>query len=1338
MKIIYKISLYIFLLAFIPIDNHSQDVAISEYKNDTHASNEWTELIVFADNADISGFILRDYSLNGRWVSGIKFKDHQLWESLTKGTIIVINHRGQTARDVNISDGYIEIDAENQEYFEKYIAEGSAENNWIIEALNIAKESDILQLLDGSENHHHCLAHMSSESQVFSNLPQPKLAHKGSAEIGSSICIIASSIDGYKGGFNTANTCNETNNPTKGTANICSGNNSNLSIWNTLRTPEWNNPVLSIFPDKGKVELNWSEAAADNQSNTLGYIVLKCYDEDINDYQLPENGNIYAPNQKIGSNEVLANLSADKNKYITDMPCDTSISFSIVAYNFSASDINPEKYDSRESGRGRAYNTNNYPKKSVRYDTPPIPELSIVGDRDSLCLDEIIKIASSVKYTQEYDFHWYIRSPGSTGFIAVSDLQDTLTDVLERPGIYRFLLILENEIGCTSPSDTLEIRAFERPDIFVTYDDRKELIDDTTYIRICNGELKTFIGHSNFQEETIFRWYHNDGGNEDEVVYSDSTFTPELDGIYYLIAYISPHCPDTSNYIELEFVDEDFDISPSNLFIYIKKTEPYNDKKLFITNNSDDDLILTEDNIEIPAGFVNNTPLPLVIGPGETKHLSIRSYLSEVGKLSGNIIIKTECTDEIIIPVLAEKSASDVAVAINPKVINFGDNPYCFRIDTTIVVHSNVDCKIIDYRIDDDIYTAESVEDLIGKELKPDEQIEIKITAGPGKNPYNFDSYFHIFFSYGEPERRDSAGVLLESLWHVPNVRLFDTLNGMVHNIYNLIDFNQLPDCHNYMDTTIIITHMEDYEMDIHTQFDDPRIQILDVPFTIGTFPPAGNNEKLIVLRYTPSGQNEVFYTSFKYGPCDDEYELKVYGSASGSYTISTADTMKFTEFICPDAEQINIPVEFVLNSTTQQEVMFSDIIISGPFSIDIEKNKPLNSGNNTFNLTLLNPTVGAINGSITLISHPCGFEHIINISGRIKDFSYDISGTDKPDTLDFGVIDAGKSLSKSIKLTNNGDTTIIIKDIFGFSPPFSITNPDPVDCPISLEPGNSLDISVNFSPNKHGKEFIYSFNIDMSYPCSISKKIWLIGGTNDIPFINAKANISDLTGSPGDTVRLPINISQDPGNMISKANINSIDFNISTNPSVLWPINVIAGQAIENQVTMATFSRDIGNTIAHIEFGNIDNLRSGEWVYVDYLVLLGNTIESAIILEYSDFISDVPIMVNKDTAKFSLTGSCNFNERLADISDNSDISLPDGNIILDNSTATYHSISDDKLTISLYNSYGSLVNVLVDSHKPEGKYELNINTSSLTSGVYYLVYKQGIRFRAINIIILK
>ena len=115
----------------IPIISKAQNVLVSEYSNvSASAIGEWVELIINEDNTSLVGYKMRDNANTGLWMGGVIFNDVSLWKNLRKGTVIIINDRGNSAPDVSIADGAIEVSTENSTYFTKYIEPGSGATDW--------------------------------------------------------------------------------------------------------------------------------------------------------------------------------------------------------------------------------------------------------------------------------------------------------------------------------------------------------------------------------------------------------------------------------------------------------------------------------------------------------------------------------------------------------------------------------------------------------------------------------------------------------------------------------------------------------------------------------------------------------------------------------------------------------------------------------------------------------------------------------------------------------------------------------------------------------------------------------------------------------------------------------------------------------------------------------------------------------------------------------------------------------------------------------------------------------------------------------------------------------
>jgi hypothetical protein len=105
--------------------SYAQSVVVSGYFNAADPRDEWIELLVITDNANMHGWTIRDNNKDqNSWQTAITFNNSTFWNNMRAGTVIMLWNRvvesdGSTAHptDVNKNDGYVEINVQNSTYF---------------------------------------------------------------------------------------------------------------------------------------------------------------------------------------------------------------------------------------------------------------------------------------------------------------------------------------------------------------------------------------------------------------------------------------------------------------------------------------------------------------------------------------------------------------------------------------------------------------------------------------------------------------------------------------------------------------------------------------------------------------------------------------------------------------------------------------------------------------------------------------------------------------------------------------------------------------------------------------------------------------------------------------------------------------------------------------------------------------------------------------------------------------------------------------------------------------------------------------------------------------------
>jgi len=187
----------------------------------------------------------------------------------------------------------------------------------------------------------------------------------------------------------------------------------------------------------------------------------------------------------------------------------------------------------------------------------------------------------------------------------------------------------------------------------------------------------------------------------------------------------------------------------------------------------------------------------------------------------------------------------------------------------------------------------------------------------------------------------------------------------------------------------------------------------------------------------------------------------------------------------------------------------------SGPFTVTPQSTATLApNAEQTFTVTYT-PVSGSANSSFVISSD--AETKTISLSG----LGVSPILTPASNNLQFGDVSVGQSSDQILTISNNGTATVNITNITGFSAPFSIVTPPAP--PVPLAPGDSIQLTVRFSPTQAGT-FTSNINIMTDLP-SINQTIQL-GGTGRQPLQTVSTTTIDYgIVSNGATKDLTFNI---------------------------------------------------------------------------------------------------------------------------------------------------------------------------------------------------------------------
>ncbi|MDX2196580.1 MAG: LamG-like jellyroll fold domain-containing protein, partial [Cytophagales bacterium] len=347
------------------------DVVISEVFNDGSPTTEWTELLVVNDNVDLRNYTIGDNNANiDNWQTPFTFNNIPFWQNIRAGTIIVIRHRGTTSVDTFAGDGFLDLSAQDPNYF----GGGSGST------LDLAAGGDLLRVINSLGVPVHALGYDTSPGTSWTTdiaVPNIKsLMHTSTISSGDAVAVCpANDISYYYG--NCSSNCYEysasktfvTVTGSIGLPNSCTASTTaNAAYWQNLRQPSFSSQTLTATGTACQVIVTFTGATDLNHSdNTQGYLVLK---NSVNSFTAPANGTAYSVGNTIGSATVVAILDNTVNggnmSFVLDAFDNDYVR--IYAYKYSSDDVNGNSYN---IARGRTYNLTQFANIFIRVNNLP-------------------------------------------------------------------------------------------------------------------------------------------------------------------------------------------------------------------------------------------------------------------------------------------------------------------------------------------------------------------------------------------------------------------------------------------------------------------------------------------------------------------------------------------------------------------------------------------------------------------------------------------------------------------------------------------------------------------------------------------------------------------------------------------------------------------------------------------------------------------------------------------------------------------------------------------------------------------------------------------------------
>ena len=1289
----------------------SQEVVISEYYNGASPSDDWTELLVTQDNISLENYFFKDYHDTGvnpiEYSIGLQFQYHSLWQNLRAGTIIVIHHRGNTLVDVNKEDGYIELGAENTEYFTKVDMQG----NWDVEALDIREDAGIVRIFNNYGQHVHSLSHMTSPISNYLYIPNPKLNFPGICPVSESISVTPGrNIGNYDGNFSTewCTVSDKGNYVTMGKPNKRPNFlDDNLKFWQELRTPVWDSPNLTTNVKPDNVDLSWSLASDPNSADLCqGYLILRILEKEINQAQNPSNGTSYLKGDKLGTALVVDNVSKSSVSTYTDsinLDCNESYIYRVIAYRYKQDDILGNGIPP-SNGRGRTYNLEDMAETQSRKTRPAKPTISTENDETQFCAGDSLLILSSV-FGGPYSYLWYFNSQP----ISNSNKKNYFA---KSAGWYK--VQITNEKGCSSVSDSIRLSEMPSPTVLLFFEGR-QLTKDTV-LTLCENEnhlLKVSGGDR-------YEWFKDNV----KMGFTGTEIQISQEGLYFAVAINNGMiCTDTSVRVMLDVTHVAYNFDKDTLFYNLDKYTRYEDKAVRITNSSTDSLIFTD--IMIPPGGVFSMFVPPpaeIILPNRSKDYTIRFEPNKSGDFLDSITFILPCKNAV----------KRVYLIAHKERMNVGANPYNAVFDTLLACEDDSAELII--RITN--YESFSI-----NVNQPTTEIPFYVVSSGFPKTITSNSSLDIVVKF----KTGIPGVFNKNLI-VPfsangvNDELWINLSGKgLNTSYRIeyygqplseIEFSPLTGCDDSAFSAIQIFNTGEVDLEFSVVKDIPGVYLNDLPLVIKP-----NNSKEIPLLFVP--QQEGNFSRMLYlttEPCSNIDSVRLKGSKYGITYGMDKQKVSFDKILnCITPEIIYDSLNLIVSGQSQETPYIADI--RGPknnyFSHDIVEGMTL-SDTNTYHINLVETALGEYYDTLNILIKPCDIEKIIPIYAKRINPELFFS----TDSLDFGSISIETKDTNYILIKNIGEVELVISDIRTLSAPFDmITN-----FPVTLEPDSSIDIFFEYSPMQIKADNL-KLDILLSEPCDLSYDLWLLG-RGDVPkYIAAEISVPEyISGELAKDVNIPVSINAVGNRTIDEAKISEIDLSLRYNPTLLYPKSVSTGNSFSNsQNIILNYNENppgLLNISCKIDTSN--KVINGKMFNLKFLALLGNEISTPLIFEIVEFKSVVEVIPDTNGGLFKLTGDCSLEDRLLNFGGNFDLYLASENPITDIAELAVELPMEANTSLDIFDVNGNSILRLMQGNYPPGKYFINFNAESFSAGVYVAILKQSTFSKSLKLIVEK
>lgn len=1279
-----------------------QSVVISEYFNSNIIRNEWTELFVIDDNLNLAGFTLRDNAGSSgtpdSWQGGIRFKNHPLWNNIRAGTIIVINHRRNTAFNIDADkkDGYIELDAENAEFFEKRCFDCDTNLDWIFKALSLAQTSDIIQLLDAQDNHIHALAHIPiSPKGDYINIPNPKICRNGSVQNNSSLRVVPGlNISAYSSGYGNSGNDESTLFITKGKPNNSANSlNENQLFWRKTRQPEWNSPnlLVELYPNQNYLEWN-SMIDYFSEDQLSGYIITRAPLDAIAMIEEPIDGKIYSVGDSLGSALVIGVLENSNSINFYDkfnQACGTSYVYRVYAFRFKKDELN-EDYEPFFA-RGRAYNESEFAQAVASKNNPQKIKFQI--NKQEICKGDSFNLKIELEGNFK-DLLWYMNG-------TLLSQKNTKEILVKEPGYYYCMVI--NDFGCETVSDTFQLSFKPSPDNNISVNGNR-IYGDTIIYKCQFDEAILTVNNDNEIE-----WF-----NHGTLIQSGiSTLSVMDEGEYFAKVTNKDDCSLNTFKVSIKNKKDNFEINPKILEFSLNPNETYQDKTIKIRNLSNESVEINKVTIPDELQILHSPPYHFI--GGEEKEFVVRFEPQTRLDFSGKVEFFSKCG--FIDSLVVKGSFIDSSLYTSKRIIDLGETIACNEpfIRGVFQIHNPTNSEAIIYEP-----TIEApftcISPVFPYKLKGKGKVDIGYDYRPQSIAY-FSSKMIIPVSLSN--NPDTLYVELRARNTLPELEISS----------DYIEFPTMFDCDSTRDTIITVVNKSNYN--IYPQYinPSPNIELSGLPDKL--LP--GESQQIKIRINFNNSVDSLFVADLLIKPCDIIEHISLKIKKQSLKLNFEKDTIDFgTVIYCDEPVFYKKTVRLSIDNYDSTQIVFVESVETfGSFKSSFYQGKELVNQNDID--IYFNPGIdGEFEGFIRIRIEPCNIVKYLYLKGRRVSPIVNLSDR----IIDFGKVQVNANLIRKLVIRNSGEVELKIERVSFPVLPFEFDKFNHT-LPITLEPESEVEIEFAYKPLTERKDST-EIEIMFSEPCQFTEKLLLIGESFKGDTLVFGISVPKLRAKYGENINIPIHISVP--NDLSSQNFfsDTTKFDICYNPSLLVPTKVTIGNIFENStIKSISFNETkIGRTTIDIIFDEFQDISGGVIAILNCRTLLGNSLKTKLTPENVQISSNRLVHVEVEEGLLELEGNCNPEDRLVEMNRE-----PEFKIININSgqvTFLFNIISEETTKFALFNNLGIEIFSMTEVIQKYPDKEINLSLEGISSGFYHAILTNGNIIRKISFPVIK